>query len=347
MSYVGCEEKITAYLDALISEMEEYQGEEIDTVFIGGGTPTIMSADELKRLISAIFENFKITDDAEFTVEANPGTLTEKKLKVMRESGVNRLSIGAQSFCNAELINIGRIHSVEEAKYAFSLARDAGFDNINLDIIFSVPGQTEASFSKTLDEVIELAPEHISCYSLILEECTPLFSEVESGKVVLPDEETDRKNYDLAREKLKKAGYIQYEISNFAKAGKMCRHNLKYWDASEYIGIGVAAHSYFREERFENTDNLDSYIRGKIDRIFEEKLTREDKISEFMIMGLRKTDGVSKSEFSMRFGSEINELFGDAIERFKKLGLLVENEDRIFLTPEGVNLSNSVLCEFV
>lgn len=346
-SFSGCEKDFSAYLDALTDEMSEYKGEKVDSVFIGGGTPTLLDAESLNILLRAISSNFILAENTEFTIESNPKTLTPEKLSVLKGCGVNRLSIGVQSFNDTELSAIGRIHNAEAAAAAFKMARECGFGNINLDIMFSLPKQTRESFEKTLNEVIELNPEHISCYSLILEEGTPLFDEVQSGKVSLPDDETDRKNYELACEKLKNAGYIQYEISNFASTGFECRHNIKYWDCDEYIGLGVSAHSYYKGKRFSNTLSLTEYLKGSYRSGEKDVLTDRDKISEFMIMGFRKTKGIKKDEFKKRFGRELKDVFGSETEKFKKAGLMAENGEYIYLTPEGVNVSNSILCEFV
>ncbi len=347
VSFSGCEKDFSAYISALIKEMQGYRGEKVDSVFIGGGTPTLLDAESLAKLLAAVNTSFDIAKDFEFSIEANPKTLTAEKLAVLKHGGVTRLSIGVQSFNDAELLAIGRIHDVKAACEAYTMAREAGFSNINLDIMFSLPGQTAESFLNTLDTAIKLKPEHISCYSLILEEGTSLFAEVESGKITLPDEETDRQNYELACKKLEAAGYRQYEISNFAKAGFECRHNLKYWDCEEYIGVGVAAHSYYKGARFSNTESLSEYIKGSYQSGDAVSLTEADKIAEFMIMGLRKTCGIKKSEFKRRFGMETGEHFGRVIEKHKKTGLLAENEEFLYLTKEGINLSNSVLCEFI
>lgn len=347
VSFSGCEKRFGEYIDALCNEMAEYKGEKIDTVFIGGGTPTLLAENETAELLLHIRNNFELSADTEFSVEANPKTLTPQKLSALKEGGVNRISIGIQSFNDDELLNIGRRHNAAEAEEAFYAARNAGFDNINIDIMFSLPGQTGKSFLKTLRTVIGLNPEHISCYSLILEEGTPLYDEAQKGILQLPNEEEDRENYELARRVLREAGYIQYEISNFAKTGFECRHNLKYWDCDEYIGLGLAAHSYYRGRRFFNTENLGDYLKGKYRTDSGEQLTRADKISEFMIMGLRKTAGIDKREFSRRFGCDVKDVFGEQISRFIGGGFMAEDSDNLRLTEAGVNVSNSILCEFV
>ncbi len=335
-----------AYISALINEMSEYKGSSCDTVFIGGGTPTSLEDEDLEKLLRAVNDNFVLSGDCEFTAEANPGTVTENKLKLMQKNGVNRLSIGVQSFDDSLLKKIGRIHTGREADNTIDLARKCGFDNISIDLMFALPGQSFESFRETLCHAKAKKPEHISCYSLILEENTPLFKEYESGGLILPSEDTERNMYDYACDFLEKNGYMQYEISNFAASGRESRHNIKYWQCREYIGIGLAAHSYYNGMRYSNTSDLSAYLSGKFHRGDEQILSVEDKVEEFMIMGLRMTNGVSKEEFKDRFGFDIYSLFGNKIERFAKGGFIGENDDRIFLTHKGVAVSNSVMCEF-
>lgn len=346
-SFVGCEKHFGSYVDALKKEMEKYSGEKIDSIFIGGGTPSILTEENLENLIESIYKIFLVEKNAEFTIESNPKTLTLEKLKLLKRRGVNRLSIGVQSFIDEELKKIGRVHTKKDAADAVMLAKTAGFSNINIDLMFSIPGQTADSLKKSIDEAIALNPEHISAYSLILEEGTPLFSEVERGEVILPEEEVDRKNYRYLIEKLKSVGYRQYEISNFSKPGYECRHNLKYWDCDEYIGIGVAAHSYYRDRRFFNTKDLEKYLKGAYQEDISETLTLDDKISEFIIMGFRKTEGISKKRFFEKFGVNFYEKFKNPLDKFIKLNLIEEKGDFYRLTFEGINLSNTVLCEFI
>lgn len=347
VSFSGCEDLFEKYIDAIGLEMAEYKGESVDTVFVGGGTPTLLSSSLLKKMINYIYDNFNIDKNAEFTVEANPKTLSEEKLKEMRNVGVNRLSIGVQSFSDKELLAIGRIHNSFEAKEAVELAEACGFSNINLDIIFSLPYQTKESFYNTVKEAVSLKPQHISCYSLILEEGTPLYEEYRRGQIILPDEETDRENYKYVCDTLKRNGFLQYEISNFSKPGFECRHNLKYWNCEEYIGIGVAAHSYYNGIRYFNTECPDKYLKGEYREEKGEKLTLDEQIKEFIIMGLRKSDGIKKSEFKKRFKKDFELIYKKEIDKLKKAGLMSENKTNIWLTFDGINISNSVLCEFI
>lgn len=335
------------YIESLICEMGKYKGEECDTVYIGGGTPTSLKAELLEKVLFGIRDNFKISQVAEFTVEMNPKTADMEKLKLMRDSGVNRLSVGVQSFCDNELRALGRVHTAEDAKEAIQLAKKAGFSNISIDLMSAVPYQTKESFAKSLDAAISQNPEHISCYSLILEEGTPLFNAVKMGEVTLCDEDTERELYDYGVDTLEKNGHFRYEISNFAKKGKESRHNLKYWNMEEYIGIGLSAHSFLGGVRFSDTDSMEEYNNHHFESGKKEILTKEDMMSEFMFLGLRKTEGVSKKAFFDRFGEDMTSVFQKPIERFLKMGFLLEENGKIRLSREAVSVSNQIMCEFI
>ena len=335
-----------AYLDALCAELNAWRGESVDSIFIGGGTPSCLDISQMERIFDCIKDCFEITTDCEWSIEANPKTLDTEKLRTMRSAGVNRLSVGVQSFSDSELKRIGRAHSSFEAAETLELARRAGFDNINIDLMSALPGQSVESFGQTLEKALSQKPEHISCYSLILEEGTPMFEENKRGTLNLPKEENERAMYALAQKKLAEAGYIQYEISNFAKHNRECRHNLKYWHCEEYIGVGLAAHSYINGERFFNTSDLDGYIAGK--RTAEcERLTKEDMKAEFIIMALRLREGLSEREFRRRFGVGFYESYRDITDKFLKLGLMEKTRGGFRLTNNGICLSNSVMCEYV
>lgn len=334
------------YIDCLVDEIKQYKGAEVDSIFIGGGTPTVLSANLFKRMFSAIWETFNVKADAEITCEMNPGTADGKKLAAMRECGVNRLSIGVQSFDDGELAKIGRIHTAAMAEEAVRTARACGFENISIDLMSALPFQSKESFKKTLEKAVGVSPEHISCYSLILEEGTPLFEEYENGLISLPDEDTERDMYELACDYLEKCGYKQYEISNFAKSGRQSRHNIKYWQCREYIGAGLASHSYIDGVRSFNTSDLAAYLSGKYKADGGEPLSRGDKIEEFMIMGLRMTEGISRREFKSRFAVEADELFGKEIKKLTAGGFLEDDGKYIRLTRPGISVSNSVMCEF-
>jgi len=345
-SFSACEKEKAAYLDALFLEMEKYRGEIVDTIFIGGGTPTSLNAEQLESLLQNIKMNFLLSKYCEFTVEANPKTLDEEKLKTLKKYGVNRLSIGVQSFNDNELEKLGRVHTGLEAEETIQLAKKY-FNNISIDLMCSIPDQTKESFKKNLEKVFSLKPQHISCYSLILEEGTPLFDENEKGKLALPDEDTEREIYEIAVCEMEKHGYMQYEISNFAKAGFESAHNKKYWQCDEYIGIGLSAHSYIDGIRFSNTDDFSSYIKGEYLSGESNILSKEDKMSEFMFLGLRMLDGVSKTEFFNRFSIEMEKVFKKPLSKFKKLGMIEEKGDRICLTKQAISVSNQVMCEFI
>ncbi len=345
VSVGGRKELMQPYTDALVRQIQKSPPLYADTVFLGGGTPTALDDDCLERILYALNERFDITPQAEVTVEANPGTLSRDKIAVLRRYGVNRISLGAQSMNDNELRAIGRIHTAEDVRTGVKLLRESGFKNINIDLMTALPGQTEESLSHTIDEVIKLKPEHISCYSLIIEEGTPIYEDFRSGRFKELDEDTDRAFYRLVCSRLAQNGYKRYEISNFARPGQECRHNIKYWQGEDYLGLGAAAHSYIDGVRYHMTDDIEEYISGDFDRVDEEHLTREDRMGEFMILGLRMDRGVSKEEFKKRFGEDIEERF--RLERFIKGGFMKYSEGRYSFTDKGIDVSNAILCNFV
>lgn len=345
-SFSACREEKGAYLDALILEMEKYRGETVDTIFIGGGTPTSLSAEQLERLLKNVQEKFVLAELCEFTVEANPKTLDSEKLETLKKYGVNRISIGVQSFNDNELLALGRVHTGIEAEETIRLAKKY-FDNISIDLMCAIPNQTKESFRQNLEKAFSIGTQHISCYSLILEEGTPLFSEYEKGNLVLPDEETEREIYDIAVLEMERHGYLQYEISNFAQSGFESYHNKKYWQCDDYIGIGLSAHSYLDGIRFSNTDDFSSYINGGFSSGESEVLSKEDKMGEFMFLGLRMTKGISKTEFENRFGEKLEEVFEKPLLKFKNMGMIEEKGDRIYLTKNAISVSNQIMCEFI
>ena len=334
------------YIDALISEMSEYSKTAVDTVYIGGGTPTVLSAPLLGKLIKNIKDSFDLSKDTEFTVEMNPETADGEKLSMLSEMGVNRLSIGVQSFSDAELSALGRVHDAGRALSAIGLSKKAGFLNISIDLMSAIPYQTKESFSRNIKIAIEQGVSHISCYSLILEEGTPLSEKVKRGEIALCDEDTERAIYEYAVAVLSENGYKQYEISNFARDGKMSRHNLKYWNMEEYIGVGLSAHSFLGNTRFSNTADIREYNRRDFRR---EKtvLTKNDMMSEFAFLGLRKTEGFSKKDFYSRFGAEVYDVFKAPLEKFVKTGFLIDENGKIRLSHEAVSVSNQIMCEFL
>lgn len=346
VSYVDCNDMHEKYVQSLCDEMKLYKGEQIDTIFIGGGTPTILSPELLQRLLFFIKKNFDIINDCEFTIEANPKTLTKEKMNILKSNGVNRLSVGVQSFFDNELKAIGRIHSARDAVATILLARECGFDNINIDIMSSLPYQTPETLKKSIQKAVALGASHISCYSLIIEDNTPIARLYDEGVYTYPSEEIDREMYYTAKQALEDSGFSRYEISNYAKNGAECKHNLKYWQAVPYIGVGVAAHSFDGAKRYFNTSALSEYISGK--RLESETmLTENEKIEEFIITGLRTKYGIDKYEFENRFKADIAALYKKQLDLFIKSGHMAYNNGVYTLTNKGIDVSNSILCEFI
>lgn len=347
VSFSDKENMIELYITKLTEEMEEYKDTEFDTVFIGGGTPSMLKAKQTECLLNAVREKFKIDKEAEFSVEVNPGTLNDDKIKALKLGGVNRISVGIQSFNNKELYALGRIHNGETAVKTVEKLHSEGFKNINIDLMTSIPYQTKNSIKETIDTAMSLPVTHISAYSLILEEGTPIFNDYKNGLFVMPDEDDDRDMYDVLKLELNNKGYLRYEISNFAQKGYECRHNIKYWNCDEYIGLGLAAHSYIDGKRFYNTSDLNKYLSGEFRDTDIIYLSDDDKMSEFMMMGLRKINGISKTEFFKRFNIEISEIYKEQLSKFINLKLMKESDDRYFLTDKGMDISNSIMCEFI
>lgn len=338
-----------SYIDAVISEMSQYKGEKADTVYLGGGTPTSLPQNLLLKLISSVYDYFNVSADCEITVETNPKTADIDYLVGLKKIGVNRLSIGVQSMIDSELAFLGRIHSAEDAKNAICCAKEAGFDNINVDLMFGLACQTYDSVKKSLNELIALSPTHFSCYSLIIEENTVFGRLSKSGHEFQMEEDAERRLYSDITNILSAFGYEQYEISNFAKPGFRSRHNIKYWKREPYIGLGAAAHSFFENKRYGNSENINEYINfiksGK-ERIKEE-ICLTDAISEFIFLGLRMTDGISLSEFKACFGHDIWDIYGKEINELISLGMLTMSNDCLRLTPKGVDVSNEVFVRFI
>lgn len=355
------DETIKQYVVSLLEEIRAHgfnrdliSSHEVTSIFLGGGTPSILNISQIKRIFEAIKNTFAVTEDAEITIEANPGTVTREKLETYRSCGINRISFGLQSTNNEELKLLGRIHTYEEFLESFALARECGFDNINVDLISAIPKQTLASWEETLQNVIKLNPEHISAYSLIVEEGT-LFAKVYGdgcpGEKDLPDEEEERKIYYRTEEFLEEAGYHRYEISNYAKEGKECKHNLGYWERKEYLGIGLGAASLIDNTRYKNTDDLAYYIKNasRLEMIQEDiqVLSQKEQMEEFVFLGLRKMEGISEKEFKESFGISIDETYGIQLEKLLKEELLERKHARIMLTRRGIDVSNYVFAEFL
>lgn len=343
--------KQAEYVACIKKEIAAYRGRgyEADTVFFGGGTPSLLSAEWMEELLEELHRSFFIADSAEITVECNPETVDEGKLSAMKRAGVSRISFGLQSASDRELLLLGRIHSYARFLEAFRSAENAGFDNINVDLMSAIPGQTEASWEETLSKVISLRPAHISAYSLIIEEGTPFFDR--QGELALPDEDAERRMYYRTEKLLSQAGYKRYEISNYAKPSRECRHNLKYWTGGEYLGIGLGASSFFAGARYHNPANMAEYSAACEDlaalKREEEFLTKKQRMEEFCFLGLRLTDGISREEFFRRFGLPIEEVYGEALDKYLSLGLLEKNGDGIALTARGIDVSNQVFLGFL
>ena len=333
-----------AYIERLCTEISEYKGREIavNSIFFGGGTPSLLTASEFKKITDAIKDSFSLSDDLEFTVEANPKTLTEQNLLSYIECGVNRVSIGLQTIHDNELKSLGRIHNYSDFLDSYTLVRRVGIRNVNIDLMYGIPEQTYESFAKTLDTVKKLFPEHISVYGLILEEGTPLYKSRKS--LVLPNEDEECEMYYLASDKLSQVGYSHYEISNYAKPGYECRHNLKYWHSQEYIGLGVSSHSYYGGKRFANSDNILEYLDEKNEKYILEDADAE---YEYVMLRLRLSEGFSLRDYSLRFGYDFLEGRKDMINKLCEIGYVKIENGRISLTDKGFYVSNSILCELI
>lgn len=425
LSFGGCrQEEQVQYVNALCKEITSYEEMaktyRVDTIFIGGGTPSFLDVDLLEKILICVRQTFTVEESAEITIEGNPDSLTEDKLKAYHRMGINRLSIGLQSANDDMLRVLNRVHNYDQFVAAFRAARQAGFNNINVDVMSGLPGETEDSYIRTLECVAKLQPEHISAYSLIVEDETPL-AENEKLLALLPTEEEDRKLYARTKELLKNSGYERYEISNYARTGYACRHNLVYWTGGEYLGVGLGASSYLTVDmdnakqekiRFHGTENMEEYIARFLQsdgmqgdeyttmfhayeyededvyglddaygiyaqmgmdngsgnshleqyRAYENNALlefvrdyykdlhfqkRKDEMEEFMFLGLRCQQGVSKEEFCKRFGVEIEQIYNRPIEKYIKQGLLVEANGRIFLSDQGIDVSNMVMADFM
>ena len=351
---IDLNEKIK-YLNYLGEEMklykEEIKNREIDSVFVGGGTPSILNENEINILFEKIKENFNIKSNAEITMECNPGTLTLNKLKVMKKSGVNRLSIGLQAVQNHHLKYIGRIHTFEEFEKNYHDAKQMGFDNINIDLMYALPNQSREDWMESLEKVVKLNPTHISAYSLILEENTELFKMYERDEFNLLDENTDIEMYEYTIDYLKSHGYNQYEISNYAKDHLECKHNVLYWKCEEYVGIGASASGYFNGIRYNNICELDNYekmiLEGEKPIEWEEKLSIKDEIEESIFLGLRMNEGIQISDFKEKYNFDFEKEYKNEIEKLSKMELIEIDNNLMKLTQKGREISNSVFVEFI
>jgi oxygen-independent coproporphyrinogen-3 oxidase len=344
------EETKDRYIEALLKEIraaEHTEDYEIVSVFIGGGTPSALKAEAIASIMRTLQEQFFFCEDAEVTIEANPGTVDLEKLTIYRNVGINRLSLGLQSTDAEELKLLGRIHSYEEFLKSYEWAREAGFSNINIDLMFAIPGQTGEAWRQHLYQVAELNPEHISAYSLIIEEGTPFAEQ----NLDLPDEDTEYQMYEDTAEILERYGYRQYEISNYAKQGYMCRHNAGYWQRREYLGFGLGASSLYRGMRFSNTRRMQEYLKESRnpDQIRKDVtvLSRNERIEEFMFLGLRMTEGISEKKFEENFDVRLMDVYGDILQKYEETGFMEHIETKWRLTRKGIHVSNHILADFL
>lgn len=356
----SCDEKTQlAYADALIREIEFYGPQMKDclvsTIFVGGGTPTWLDEDKMVEILDAIYTYFNVSGDAEITMECNPGTVTMAKLQKYRRAGVNRLSIGLQSADDEELQILGRIHTFEKFVKTFEMARNAGFANINVDLISGIPYQTTEKFLHTLQKVVRLKPNHISAYSLIIEKGTPFYEKYkfdvvlqEAGKPteVLPTEDEVYRITKLTQQYLAQAGYEQYEISNFAQPGFECIHNIGYWTRENYLGLGLGAASLLNNVRYTNTSDLHAYLEGEL-RVEEMPVSRKGQMEEFMFLGLRMNQGVTRQQFQDAFGIPIEGIYKQPLDYLKSEEMIDISAGRIALTEKGQDLSNYALAQFL
>ena len=343
------EDEREAYVCALINEIKGRATKEylVDTIYFGGGTPSLLSVEQIGRILSCIRNNFVVCEDVEITLECNPMThLNDGKeyFSALKSCGVNRLSLGIQSAIDSELKLIGRRHTFEEAKATFFDARESGFDNISVDLMFGIPSQTIESLKISIENLLSLNAEHISIYSLQLEEGTPLYKMRE--KYVLADDDEAADMYEIVVTLMKNAGYSHYEISNFSKEGRESRHNSKYWRLDEYLGLGLAAHSDFSGKRIENTRDMEKYLLGEwVENAMA--IEESEREFEFIMLGLRTARGISKSDFLSRFNIDFDEKYGKKVEKLAKTGYFLQSSDRIALSECGFEVSNMILAEIL
>ena len=350
-SYARLEDLKEDYVKALCKEIKNKASKyRIKSIFIGGGTPSYLNEDEIEQILNKI-SKLDLEDNIEFTMECNPGTLTEEKLKIMLKGGVNRISMGLQAVQNSILKEIGRIHTFKVFEENYNLAREIGFKNINVDLMFGLPNQSIEEWEESLRKIASLKPEHISAYSLIIEEDTGFYKLWENNKLLLPNEEEERIMYSKTKATLASYGYKQYEISNYAKEGYECYHNKVYWKCEEYLGLGSASSSFINERRIKNIEDVKTYIErinkneSIIDEVIENK--NKDNIEEFIFMGLRMLEGINLSEFKNKFNTNIEDIYKEVIEKNIKNNLLIIENNRLKLTSKGIELSNSVMSDFI
>ena len=354
-SFAGRDKLANKYIKCLKKEIIHRKNDnvEIDTIYFGGGTPSYINEKHIVEILNTIRENYKVLDDAEITIEANPGTITEDKLKTYLKCGINRISIGLQSSRNEILKSIGRIHTFEQWGNSILMAKQVGFKNINTDIIVGLPDQSIYDIEDAIDQIVDYGLQHVSVYSLIVEEGTPLEEKLKKGELKEIDEELERYMYWFAKRKLEDNGYKHYEVSNFAKEGFESKHNLNCWNQHSYMGFGLAAASYENKSRRTNISDLDFYIKNieedNFDSLYviEEQQNNSEEMKEFMMLGLRKIDGVNVGDFRMKFSKDVFIVFKKQIEKLLTEDLIELNKSNIRLTKKGLDLANLVWEEFI
>lgn len=359
VSYINKSECVKEYINCMIKEIQSYDLKKynITTIYIGGGTPSFIESDYIKEIINVIQNKLEKNDtrweDIEITIEANPGTITLEKLNDYKTAGINRISLGLQATQDRLLKQIGRIHNYKDFLEAYELLKRVGFNNINVDLMIGLPNQSIKDLKESLEKIIKLDPNHISVYSLIIEDGTPISKLLDKEKIKLPDEEIERQMYWYVKNKLELNGYNHYEISNFSKKGKESKHNLNCWKQKQYIGVGAAAHSYFKDIRYSNTNNIEEYIKNikenniEKNRKIEEKQTIEDKKNEFMMLGFRMIEGVNIADFKAKFVDNPLYLYREKIKKLTDEGLIEVDLNNIKLTNKGLDLANVVFEEFI
>lgn len=359
VSYTNKCDKIGSYINCLEKEINSFDFSKynVTTIYIGGGTPSYIDSKYIKLILNTIYKKIQLEKNElkniEITIEVNPGTITKEKLQDYKEAGINRLSIGLQCIQDRLLKLLGRIHTYEEFLNTYNLAKEVGFENINVDLMLGLPNQTIEDLKESLNKIIELNPNHISTYSLIVEEGTKLYNKIENNELQLPDEELERNMYWYVKNTLELNGYNQYEISNFSKKGRKSKHNMNCWNQEEYIGFGVAAHSYINDIRFSNTNNLEKYIKNinnnefEKNKLIEEQQTLEDKKKEFMMLGFRKIEGVDIAKFKEKFVDNPIFIYKEKLNKLVEEGLIEINLNNIRLTNKGIDLANLVFEEFI
>jgi oxygen-independent coproporphyrinogen III oxidase len=359
-SYAGHEHMIPSYADTLVKDAALWRdaltGRRVETVFVGGGTPSLNPVDETAKILAGMRSTFRIAPDAEIALEANPGSITTEYLRGLREIGFNRLSIGVQSFDDEELVTLDRIHTGDEAREAFAAARDAGFENVNVDLIYGLSEQPLSAWRRNLEAALALGPEHLSLYALTVEDGTPLARDVERGRVRAPDPDVQADHYEWTQERLARAGYEHYEISNWARPGFRCKHNLVYWQNREYLGLGAGAHSFLNGVRF-STVLLPNRYAELVDEsvallvggdgtmrhvIGAETVSTDLSMADTLILGLRLVEGVDVRAFTRRHGHEVDEMYGPVLAEFVSYGIVERTATHVRLTPRGRLLSNEL-----